>query len=59
LCKCGASYDVLEIKDPISTISNSTPIKKESEHIFFDLPKKIETLKEFLENQRSTETNKK
>jgi len=48
--KCGASYDVLEIKDPISTISGSTPIKKESEHIFFDLPKKIDTLKHFLEN---------
>jgi len=48
--KCGASYDVLEIKDPISTISGTTPIKKESEHIFFDLPKKIETLNQFLEN---------
>ena len=50
--KCGASYDVLEIKDPISTISNSTPIKKESEHIFFDLPQKIETLKKFLNESK-------
>jgi methionyl-tRNA synthetase len=46
--KCGASYDVLEIKDPISTLSNSSPIRKKSEHIFFDLPQKIETLKKFL-----------
>ncbi|MFL2720334.1 MAG: class I tRNA ligase family protein, partial [Gammaproteobacteria bacterium] len=45
---CGASYDVLEIKDPVSIISNSTPVKKDSEHIFFDLPKKIDVLKEFL-----------
>ena len=50
--KCGASYDVLEIKDPISTISNSTPIRKESEHIFFDLPQKIETLKKFLNESK-------
>jgi len=50
--KCGASYDVLEIKDPISTLSNSTPIRKESEHIFFDLPQKIETLKKFLNESK-------
>ena len=50
--KCGASYDVLEIKDPISTISNSTPLRKESEHIFFDLPQKIETLKKFLNESK-------
>ena len=50
--KCGASYDVLEIKDPISILSNSTPIKKESEHIFFDLPQKIETLKKFLNESK-------
>ena len=50
--KCGASYDVLEIKDPISIISNSTPIRKESEHIFFDLPQKIETLKKFLNESK-------
>ncbi len=47
--KCGASYDVLEIKDPISILSGTAPIKKESEHIFFDLPKKLETLNKFLE----------
>ena len=46
--KCGASYNVLDIKDPISTISNSIPIKKESEHIFFDLSKKADVLKNFL-----------
>ena len=46
--KCGATYDVLEIKDPISTISNSVPITKESEHIFFDLAKQEKILNDFL-----------
>ena len=47
---CGASYDVLEVKNPISILSNTTPIKKMSEHIFFDLPQKIEMLKDFIKN---------
>ena len=46
--KCGATYDVLEIKDPISTISNSVPVTKESEHIFFDLSKQEKLLNDFL-----------
>ena len=47
---CGATYDVSDIKNPMSAISNTKPIKKESEHLFFDLPKQIETLKDFLKN---------
>ena len=46
--KCGATYDVSELKNPVSAISGTKPINKESEHIFFDLPKKLDTLKEFL-----------
>ena len=46
--KCGATYDVSELKNPISAISGTKPVNKESEHIFFDLPKKLDTLKEFL-----------
>ncbi len=46
--KCGATYDVLEIKNPISTITNSKPITKESEHIFFDLAKQEKLLSNFL-----------
>ena len=49
---CGASYDVLEIKDPISILSGTTPIKKKSEHIFFDLPQKLETLSKFLHESK-------
>ncbi len=47
---CGASYNVLDVKKPISIISNTVPIKKESEHIFFDLPQKNKILKDFLKN---------
>ena len=47
---CGATYDVSDIKNPMSAISNTKPIKKESEHLFFDLPKHIDTLKDFLKN---------
>ena len=47
---CGATYDVSDIKNPMSAISNTKPIKKESEHLFFDLPKQIDTLKDFLKN---------
>ena len=46
--KCGASYDVLDIKDPISIVSGTKPIKKKSEHIFFDLPQKIDVLRSYL-----------
>ena len=47
---CGASYNVLDVKKPISIISNTVPIKRESEHIFFDLPQKNKMLKHFLKN---------
>ena len=47
---CGASYNILDVKKPISIISNTVPIKKESEHIFFDLPQKNKMLKDFLKN---------
>ena len=45
---CGATYDVLEVKNPISTISNTIPIKKNSEHIFFNLDQQQEVLRKFL-----------
>ena len=47
---CGASYDILDLKNPISIISNSVPVRKKSDHIFFDLPQKKEMLKEFIKN---------
>ena len=46
--KCGATYDVSDIKNPISALSGTKPIYKDSEHIFFNLPKQADLLKEFL-----------
>ena len=48
--ECGASYEIQDLKNPISILSNTQPIKKDSEHIFFDLPQKTEMLKNFLKN---------
>ena len=55
---CGASYEVHDIKNPVSILSNTTPIKKESEHIFFDLPKKTEMLKKFINDAEIQESIK-
>ena len=55
---CGASYEIQDLKNPISILSGTSPIKKESEHIFFDLPKKSEMLKNFLKNVQLQESIK-
>ncbi len=34
---CGATYNPSELKNPVSVISGTTPIQKESEHYFFKL----------------------
>lgn len=36
---CSATYNATELNNPYSTLSQSTPIIKSSEHYFFDLPK--------------------
>lgn len=36
---CGATYGPAELIEPISVVSGATPIEKESEHYFFDLPR--------------------
>ena len=47
---CNAAYSVEELIDPISSLSGTKPVIKETEHIFFDLPKKIKSISRFLEN---------
>ncbi|MFT6701899.1 MAG: methionyl-tRNA synthetase [Pseudomonadales bacterium] len=42
---CGATYSPTEVKNPRSVVSGATPILKDSEHYFFDLPKFEEMLK--------------
>jgi methionyl-tRNA synthetase len=36
---CSATYDPTEVINPRSVVSGATPILKDSEHYFFDLPK--------------------
>ena len=44
---CGATYTPVELKNPRSVVSGATPVLKESEHYFFELPKFEAMLKEW------------
>ena len=46
---CNAAFSVEELINPISTLSNTKPVLKETEHIFFDLPSKKDSIKKFLD----------
>ncbi|MFO6423496.1 methionine--tRNA ligase [Motilimonas sp. KMU-193] len=41
---CGATYGSTELIDPRSTVSGATPVMKDTEHFFFDLPQFTEML---------------
>lgn len=45
---CGATYSPTELESPKSVMSGSTPVLKDSEHYFFDLPAFEEMLKAWL-----------
>lgn len=47
---CGATYDPTEMKNPRSVVSGATPILKDSEHYFFDLPKFSDMLQDWLKS---------
>ncbi|MDF1645649.1 MAG: methionine--tRNA ligase [Legionellaceae bacterium] len=47
---CGATYTPTELKNPVSALSGTTPIEKESEHYFFDLPKYEAFLKKWTQS---------
>lgn len=42
---CSATYSPTDLLDPVSSLSGATPIEKDSEHYFFDLPRYEELLK--------------
>jgi len=46
---CGATYDPLELKNPVSVVSGATPIKKNSEHFFFKVTDFAEMLKDWMQ----------
>ncbi|HRG49755.1 MAG TPA: methionine--tRNA ligase [Pseudomonadales bacterium] len=44
---CGATYSPMDLLNPVSVISGATPIAKQSEHFFFDLPACTDFLKQW------------
>ncbi|MGB0833090.1 MAG: methionine--tRNA ligase [Psychrobium sp.] len=44
---CGATYSPTDLKNPRSVVSGATPVLRESEHYFFELPKFEAMLKEW------------
>ena len=46
---CGAAYSPTELKNPRSVVSGATPVMKDSEHYFFELPKYQAFLEKWLE----------
>ena len=44
---CSATYDATELKNPSSKLSGATPVLKDSEHYFFDLPQYQDFLKDW------------
>lgn len=44
---CGATYSPTEVKNPRSVVSGATPVLKDSEHYFFDLPQFEDMLQEW------------
>ena len=44
---CGATYSPTELINPYSAVSGATPVEKETEHYFFDLPRFADFLQEW------------
>lgn len=49
--KCGATYEQVDLKNPFSILSGATPIEKDSEHLFFNLPHYTDFLKSWTQNE--------
>ena len=47
---CGSIYDPLELINPISKISGTTPVTKDSKHYFFELKQLQNNLKSYIQN---------
>ena len=48
---CGATYSPMELIDPISTISNTPPVTKSSEHLFFRVDHHADFLKAWMSQE--------
>lgn len=57
--KCGATYSTFEVIDPKCSLCGSTPVEKESDHVFVKLNEFNEFLKEWTKDHTSPEVYKK
>lgn len=50
--KCGSTYNAINLKNPVSTVTGTEPVKKKTEHYFFNLSsdKCASFLKEFIQS---------
>lgn len=48
---CGATYSPMDLIDPVSTLSQATPIQKSTEHLFFELSHYEQWLREWLQGE--------
>ncbi|MGB0384787.1 MAG: methionine--tRNA ligase [Ardenticatenaceae bacterium] len=49
--KCGRTLDAVELQNPRSKLSGSTPVVRESKHFFLDLPVYTDRLQQYVEEQ--------
>lgn len=47
---CGATYSPEDLIDPVSVLSGTTPVKRESEHYFFKLSEYTDRLRDWMNN---------
>ena len=52
---CGATYSPTELKNAVSALSGATPVEKESEHYFFNLPEFEKFLREWVPGRVQSE----
>jgi methionyl-tRNA synthetase len=48
---CGSTYRPTDLKDPVSALSGSTPVIRNTEHYFFDLPLFTKQLKNWVQTE--------
>ena len=48
--QCGATYTAIDLINPISTLSNSKPVIKDTTHYFFELTKCKKILQDYIES---------
>jgi len=53
---CGSTFETTLLKDPISTISDSTPVIRETSHYFFELGNYQDKLKSWVAGQKHWRT---